>query len=52
MFSLQQNWRKGPNRFCLEARGAWGRKRWHGRRDDPLYTHMNKQEKIKKEWVL
>jgi hypothetical protein len=26
MSSLQQNWRKGQNRFCLEARGA-------GRRD-------------------
>jgi hypothetical protein len=21
MSSLQQNWRKGQNRFCLEARG-------------------------------
>jgi hypothetical protein len=27
MFTLQQNWRKEQNRFCLEARGAergWG----------------------------
>jgi hypothetical protein len=22
MSSLQQNWRKGQNRFCLEARGS------------------------------
>jgi hypothetical protein len=21
--SLQQNWRRGQNRFCLEARGRW-----------------------------
>jgi hypothetical protein len=21
LFSLQQNWRRGQNRFCLEARG-------------------------------
>jgi hypothetical protein len=25
MSSLQQNWRKGQNKFCLEARG-WGEK--------------------------
>jgi hypothetical protein len=25
MFSLQQNWRKGQNRFCLEVRGGRGR---------------------------
>jgi hypothetical protein len=24
MFSLQQNWRQGQNRFCLEARGLKG----------------------------
>jgi hypothetical protein len=24
MFSLQQNWRRGQNRFCLEARGVRG----------------------------
>jgi hypothetical protein len=27
MFSLQQNWRRGKNRFCLEA-GDMGRKGW------------------------
>jgi hypothetical protein len=26
MFSLQQNWRRGQNRFCLEAREGKGRK--------------------------
>jgi hypothetical protein len=29
MFTLQQNWRKGQNRFCLEVRGV-GR-RWRER---------------------
>jgi hypothetical protein len=23
--SLQQNWRRGQNRFCLEVREEWGR---------------------------
>jgi hypothetical protein len=33
MSSLQQNWRKGQNRFCLEARCLAGREReWEGRR--------------------
>jgi hypothetical protein len=30
MFSLQQNWRKGQNRFHLEARGVMGRGRGCG----------------------
>jgi hypothetical protein len=30
MSSLQQNWRKGPNRFCLEARGSGERERVKG----------------------
>jgi hypothetical protein len=36
MSSLQQNWRKGQNRFCLEVRGR-GRGRGQGarRRNDP-----------------
>jgi hypothetical protein len=36
MSSLQQNWRKGQNRFCLEGRGR-GRGRGQGarRRNDP-----------------
>jgi hypothetical protein len=28
MYTLQQNWRKAQNRFCLEVRGVgrrWGR---------------------------
>jgi hypothetical protein len=29
MSSLQQNWRKGQNRFCLKVRGVGGRgKKW------------------------
>jgi hypothetical protein len=39
MSSLQQNWRKGQNKFCLEARGV-------GVRNDPnnvcTYEKMNK----------
>jgi hypothetical protein len=42
MSSLQQNWRKGQNRFCLEARefgegdgGAGGKGR-----NDPNNMHM------------
>jgi hypothetical protein len=32
MSSLQLNWRRGQNRFCLEARGVWGeRERARGR---------------------
>jgi hypothetical protein len=27
MSTLQQNWRRGQSRFCLEARGAGGRGR-------------------------
>jgi hypothetical protein len=27
MSSLQQNWRKGQNRFCLEVRGMKGREK-------------------------
>jgi hypothetical protein len=52
MSSLQQNWRKGQNRFCLEARGVGGRKReWSaGRRNDPsnvcTHKYMNKDKKL------
>jgi hypothetical protein len=37
MFSLQQNWRRGQNRFCLEASGVrergsgWGEQEAGGR---------------------
>jgi hypothetical protein len=36
MFSLQQNWRRGQNRFCLEARGE------EGEMAQTMYAHMNK----------
>jgi hypothetical protein len=45
MSSLQQNWRKGQNRFCLEARGQRGRGREHGTGGEmvqTMYAHMNK----------
>jgi hypothetical protein len=37
MFSLQQNWRRGQNRFCLEVRGMGGRGKGQraGGRNDP-----------------
>jgi hypothetical protein len=46
MSSLQQNWRKGQNRFCLELRGVWGQGR-----SDPnnvcTCEYMNKEKKKK-----
>jgi hypothetical protein len=51
MSTLQQNWRKRQNRFCLEARGVEGEGEsgwWHrGRNGSKMYVHMNKW--IKKE---
>jgi hypothetical protein len=45
MSSLQQNWRKGQNRFCLEVRGL-GEKKWVGEQGgemaQTMYAHMNK----------
>jgi hypothetical protein len=52
MSSLQQNWRKGQNRICLEARvvGKRGRGWGAGGRNDPnnvcTYEYMNKEKKI------
>jgi hypothetical protein len=52
MSSLQQNWRKGQNRFCLEARGVGdrGKGRRAGGRNDPskvcTYEYVNKGKKI------
>jgi hypothetical protein len=46
MSSLQQNWRKGQNRFCLEARGV-GRKGRNDPNNEYTYEYMNK-EKIKR----
>jgi hypothetical protein len=52
MSSLQQNWRKGQNRFCLEAKGVGGQgRKWGGGwgRNDLnnvcTYEYMNKEEK-------
>jgi hypothetical protein len=46
MSSLQQNWRKGQNRFCLEVRGEWegegGGRRQAGKLPKTMYAHMNK----------
>jgi hypothetical protein len=45
MSILQQNWRKGQNRFCLEVRGWWGvgGRRGQGREmAQTMYTDMNK----------
>jgi hypothetical protein len=51
MSSLQQNWRKRQQRFCLEVRGVgrrgrgWGQ--W-GEMAQTMYAHMNKFKKLKK----
>jgi hypothetical protein len=46
MSSLQQNWRRGENRFWLEARGMGGRRREAKRQGlevtQTLYAHLNK----------
>jgi hypothetical protein len=45
MFSLQQNLRRGLNRFCLKARGweeAEGGREHGGEMAQTMYTHMNK----------
>jgi hypothetical protein len=44
-FSLQQNQRRGQNRFCLEASGGRG---WHRQ---SMYTHVSKckNDKVKGE---
>jgi hypothetical protein len=45
MSTLQQNWRKGQNRFCLDARGVeereLGRRQGEGMAQT-TYTRMNK----------
>jgi hypothetical protein len=41
MFSLQQNWKRGKNRFFLEAR-LWVEKGKGGVMAQTIYTHMNK----------
>jgi hypothetical protein len=45
MSSLQQNWRRGQNRFCLEVRELGRREREWGQRGEmaqTMYVHMNK----------
>jgi hypothetical protein len=45
MSSLQQNWRRGQNRVCLEARGSGGEGAGEGQGEDmaqTMYAHMNK----------
>jgi hypothetical protein len=44
MFSLQQNWRREQNRFCLEAKGLEGEEWWRqrGEMSQTMYAHMNK----------
>jgi hypothetical protein len=48
MCTLQQNWRKGQKRFCLEARGM-GTEGGGGGRNGPnnvcTYEYMNKENK-------
>jgi ribosomal protein L20 len=57
MSSLQQNWRKEQNRFCLEARGVRGRGRRQGAgcRNGPnnvcIYEYMN-QKKRKGDFIV
>jgi hypothetical protein len=45
MSILQQNWRKGQNRFCLEARGWAGEGGSRGQKGEmaqTMYVHINK----------
>jgi hypothetical protein len=51
MFSLQQNQRKGLNRFCLEARSTWGQREVEEGRGGEMtqtnvctYEYMNKEK--------
>jgi hypothetical protein len=48
MFSLQQNWRRGQSRFCLEVQALEGRGQV-GEVAQTMYTHMNKYINNKKE---
>jgi hypothetical protein len=42
MSSLQQNWRRGQNRFCLEAREVGEEEEGGGEVAQTMYAHMNK----------
>jgi hypothetical protein len=55
MSSLQQNWRRGQNRFCLEARGLGRVGGGRGQGEEmaqTMYAHMNKwiKKRIKLGW--
>jgi hypothetical protein len=53
MSSLQQNCRKGQNRFCLEGRGVKRRGMGQGRKmTQTMYARMNKFLKRKKKMTL
>jgi hypothetical protein len=44
MSSLQHNWRKGQNKFCLEVRGVGGGRRGGGQGREMtqiMYAHVN-----------
>jgi hypothetical protein len=48
MSSLQQIWRRGQNRFCLDARELRGRGKRQGAGEEmaqTMYAHMNKRIK-------
>jgi hypothetical protein len=51
MSTLQQNWRKGQNRFCLEVRemggGEEGGEGQRKKMTQTMYAHMNKLIKKK-----
>jgi hypothetical protein len=46
MSSLQQNWRRGQNRFCMDARRVGAKQEGGGGQvgemAQTMYTHMNK----------
>jgi hypothetical protein len=42
MPSLQQNWRREQNRFCLEVRGVWESRRRGREMTQTMYAYMNK----------
>jgi hypothetical protein len=48
MSTLQQNWRRGQNSFCLEVRGIGGERRGKGHGEEmaqTTYAYMNNKKK-------